>query len=837
MRQPMKTPIWPYIAVVACLFVLSVLAPRAWRGPANHPVARVVMTTPVPAQTPPTVIRAEEPAVVSSPTRPDESLAELDPFFQRELPSLVAPIQPPVAEQIKLDVAVPLTAPISTPPAATAPPMVETPQKAPELPPIDTPVSFAATPAEQPAEVVGDVPMPADLLAAIRTLGQDRRCANWANRLAAILEAIRREKSIESDEMDARFRDAYDVLKQTPALAESVSELEIRAQILRCGYAAKRRVDIWQQVHRIVAQRESADRETMISTTAGSDMERRLAEVESRLSETEHASEWRQYLMLAEVRRYLGPSDPETRREIAKRVLKRIDTNQLTESQAAIFGKSPFQEFSLELRRWAAEPVDYLRLLEHVESYEQSGSVADSQAIAAVYDVVRWSPRTELQQLGEILNSHYRNANVRVALTADFLNRLLPDPQAFQESVSNNIAGADVQGTSHTVNRLHVVLHPDPDTWQIGLEAHGEVSSDTAASKGPATFYNQGWGRYHARKLMMIDRRGIRVWRAETDADSESQLTGFETEFDPIPVLGWLARSVARSQHDQQYPNAKAETEEMMRQQASTRFDEEVHSRLATAEANVKQKLLDPFERINLKPTPLDMSTTEQRVIARYRLASDSQLGAQTPRPQAPANSLLSIQVHESALNNTLANLKLEGRKSELRQLYRDMAAVFDKRNVEIPEDIPEGVMVTFAEQEAVRVRCDQSRVTLTIHIAELKNGRSKWRDFAVRASYVPDGRQLEANLVREDAIEIIGDKLGIRERPPLRLIFSKVLSKSRSFNLINEHIRDNPHLTDSHVNQFVVNDGWIGIGIGPQTAHAVEQTARQPQGTSVQRK
>ena len=139
------------------------------------------------------------------------------------------------------------------------------------------------------------------------------------------------------------------------------------------------------------------------------------------------------------------------------------------------------------------------------------------------------------------------------------------------------------------------------------------------------------------------------MWRAETDANSESELTGFETDFDPIPIVGWLARSVARSQHDQQYYSAKVETEEMVRNQASSRFDDEVHQQLAAAEQKVKQKLIGPFEKIALKPTPLDMSTTEQRVIARYRLAADNQLGAQTPRPQAPGDSLLSVQVHESA--------------------------------------------------------------------------------------------------------------------------------------------------------------------------------------------
>jgi hypothetical protein len=221
------------------------------------------------------------------------------------------------------------------------------------------------------------------------------------------------------------------------------------------------------------------------------------------------------------------------------------------------------------------------------------------------------------------------------------------------------------------------------------------------------------------------------------------------------------------------------------------------------------------------------MSTTQQRVIARYRLAADNQLGAQTPRPQAPGDSLLSVQLHESALNNTLANLKLEGRRTELHELYRELAMIFERPELEVPEGIPEGVVVQFADEDAIRVRCDDSQVMLTIRIAELKSGRSKWNDFSVRAFYVPDAEQLNANLVRQDTLQIMGERIG--ERLPLRVIFSKVLSKSRTFNLINKRLSENPNLADCRVNQFVINDGWIGVGIGPSRAGELDQFAKKP--------
>ncbi len=838
----MKTPIWPYIAVVACLFVLSLLAPHVWLrhgAPARQPLSAGREASPTAALD---VNPKLDVAEVQTARGVNNSNPELNPpniadpliiahqavsppevrsVFQAETPAQLAPVHPPVGEQIKLDVSVAETPALPTASTRDQALIPATPADT-QLP---NTASESIVPLEKQAsetlpEVAGIVPYSPSLIEGLRELASEPMCSDWAQEIISLLECVHQTTALATPEMAEHFQKLFRRLSETPRLAEQAKSFDVRAKLLRLGYAAKRRVDIWHQVHRILSQGEVA------TSFAASDMQQRLAAVEERLAETEYAQEWRTYLLLKEIRDVTGPGDATERHDVAKRVLKRIDSPQMSESQVEVFQKSPFEEFSLELRRWASEPVDYLRLLDQIEEYERTASTESAQAIAGCYEVVRWSPRPELRKLGELLNTHYRNGNVRVALTAEFLNRLLPDPQSYQQNVSGSIAGANVSGTSHTVNRLQVVLQPDSETWHIGLEAHGEVASDTAASKGPATFYNQGFARYHARKWLMVDRRGIRVWRAETDANSETALTGFETDFDPIPIVGWLARSVARSQHDQQYYSAKVETEEMVRNQAGSRFDDEVHEQLAVAEQKVKQKLLGPFAKIALKPTPLDMSTTEQRVIARYRLAADYQLGAQTPRPQAPGDSLLSVQVHESALNNTLANLKLEGRRIELHKLYHELATTFERPELEVPEDLDEGVIIQFADEEAVRIRCDNSQVMLTIRIAELKSGRSKWNDFSVRAFYVPDADQLNANLVREGTLQIIGERIG--DRFPLRFIFSKVLSKSRAFNLINKRLGENPHLSDCRVNQFVINDGWIGVGVGPNRAGELDKLAKK---------
>jgi len=181
----------------------------------------------------------------------------------------------------------------------------------------------------------------------------------------------------------------------------------------------------------------------------------------------------------------------------------------------------------------------------------------------------------------------------------------------------------------------------------------------------------------------------------------------------------------------------------------------------------------------------------------------------------------LSVQVHETMLNNTLEQLGLNGKRTKLRQLYCDLADAFDRSDLKVPDDIPENITVQFADVNPVRMHCDTGKLTLTLKIAELKNRRNSWHHFEVRAEYVPDSAHLHANLVRDGIIQLIGNRLSFADQIALRTIFSRALSKNQPFNIINSKLAENPAIADLNVNQFVIEDGWIGVSLGPHRVAA----------------
>ena len=105
------------------------------------------------------------------------------------------------------------------------------------------------------------------------------------------------------------------------------------------------------------------------------------------------------------------------------------------------------------------EPTDVTALSKDLEAYEKiarSSSSADS-----------WSPSSALslrrneavdRTLADAMEQHYRNANIRVAITAEMLNRMVGKERSELRPIRDRIAGASIRGQSdiHSESRVQL---------------------------------------------------------------------------------------------------------------------------------------------------------------------------------------------------------------------------------------------------------------------------------------------------------------------------------------------------------------------------------------------
>ncbi len=817
-----RSPIWPVIGMVVCLFAMTLMAARSWQRSAGelagHRGATITAdsTSACAVGAESTPVATQQPPALPPPAR-------IQDITEFTVPRRTSRPSPPVADRIKLDQSVAETPSFPTVeprlrgglPNGSSPLKREVPLPAME----NSPAILARQSAQQIPDIVTPWPYPMALLASLEPLQERPILGDWPGRVLAQLQSLHAAPSLGDPAAGQCLEELQRLTHEVMVSADDVPELNDRAAALRAAYALQRRLAIWQSVHQLA---QPAAQQISLRDYDSLELTRKLQAIDQQLYRLENADAWRSYLLLDQLARLAAQkwsSDAGERSQIAREYLRRMESADATPEQAAFFAQPPWQEFSREMRHWVCEPVDYEALLDDLERLEATGSEAAAADFATHYQILRWSSLPAAEELGNRLNTYYRNANVRVAISGELLNRLLPHPETTEEDVNDMLLGGRVFGRSQVSTRLNLVLLPDRERWKLGLEASGLVDSQTETKRGPARFHNSGRSRYLARKLLLIDRRGIRSEDAEAAASANANLTGMETDLDGVPLVNLLVRAIARQQYDSQADDVKSHAEGLVANRAESRLDQEVDQKLSEATNTFRAKIWQPLHHLGLRPEAVDMQTTEDRLIARYRLAGHAQVAAFTPRPQAPTDSLLSVQIHESMFNNTVGCLDLGGREVALRELFLEVATKLQIQNYQVPDDVPEDVTIELAAQDPISFRCADDRIHLTLRIKKIAAGNGRvWRDFEVCGIYGPVVEGMRVAVARDSYIRLKGRngrKLSSGDQVALRGIFAKVLAQQPDFDLLGNVLARDSRLRDLHVHQFVIRDGWVALAVG----------------------
>ena len=82
--------------------------------------------------------------------------------------------------------------------------------------------------------------------------------------------------------------------------------------------------------------------------------------------------------------------------------------------------------------------------------------------------------------------------------------------------------------------------------------------------------------------------------------------------------------------------------------------------------------------------------------------------------------------------------------------------------------------------------------------------------------SYRPQVEGRTAELVRDGGIQLSGTRLNTGAQIALRGVFAKAFPKNTPLKLTPREFAEDPQLADLAVTQFTIDDGWIGLALGP---------------------
>ena len=268
-------------------------------------------------------------------------------------------------------------------------------------------------------------------LEALKTVPQ---ASPWAEHVVTQLHRLTDETSTSTPEALALLQQLRHAADKGNSLAASVSQTALQQSWYQASQSLERRLGIWQAL--LDSQQQEA-----IATDfppLQPSMMPVLTEVAARPASESNGSDWRDYLMLDPIAAATSEGagiDSKGRSKLALEILERMSNSRLSEAQVQFLATSPLLELRQLLQHWAAQSIDLDRLAALVERYETNRELHYAAAIVQVQQQLQWSDDPSLLALADHLDRHYRGSNMRIALSEDLLNRLVPAQTSTVSSV------------------------------------------------------------------------------------------------------------------------------------------------------------------------------------------------------------------------------------------------------------------------------------------------------------------------------------------------------------------------------------------------------------------
>ncbi len=644
----------------------------------------------------------------------------------------------------------------------------------------------------------------------------------WQREVNDQLEQLRQLPSIASPESAAVLGRLDRLARSGYEAAEAVTDRQLQVSGLCAAHALLRRVAVWTAAHHATTAVSSWVGDEDLNWGSREQIDRLIEQVDADTAQTQDADGWARYLLLDDLIQANRSEGEPQRRIVAQRFLSRLTWHGLSESQRRWVERESINALEAVVRRWAVAPVDYASLLGQLERQESDAIDLGGIDVARAVQSLRYATSPEAVELAATINAYYRNANIRLAISDTLINRLIPEVDARVEPVRQRILGADVRGQSHVDSQLAVRLIPSPSSWRMQLETSGRVRADTASRSGPVSIRTGSDADFVSTTPLEFTRLSATAGGTHVDVGSNTRIRGVDTDYDSVPLIGSLVREIAVNRYHSLAPQAKQIQHGQIRAGVSSEIDQRVTKQLHDASDSLTRHLIGPLGSLGLNPMVVDLQTTPQRLTARYRIGGDWQLAAFTPRPRAPSNSLVSVQIHQSALNNTLETVLPAGQSNTIQEISSNLKALFAFPEPAAPSDaqdndLADDTIIHFASTRPITIEIEDDLLWVTLRVMRLsREDAIDLRRFIVRVAYRCETDGLHAHLVRDGHLRISGPGMSMRDRLPARAIFNKVFSTQRPLPLTPAAMAEHPAMEGLVITQLELRDGWIGIAIGP---------------------
>ena len=418
---------------------------------------------------------------------------------------------------------------------------------------------------------------------------------NWADQISSTYDRLT-QQSLTDDTSVETLESLHTLANEGVSLAELTLQTDaaLASDVARLSYSIERRFAVWNAIsgcvlkgktHLVSARKHVVDSQRLLQC---------LADVQLAIPKTGDATNWNQYLMLDSLKQLAAGeiTGKQDQVDMVRQFLGRVTAHRVTDIQRSILASTEVHRLADQVHPLSIGPVDYRKLIEDLETLESDPVHRCSKNLADAMQSLRFSEHIEQAAVAHAIGVHYRNANLRLAVSEEFINRMMPKQSIMEKPVRQNILGADTRGTSKVLTKLRVDFIKDASALKLALYLEGDISSKTKSSRQGVTFHNSSIANVNAVREVTISTQGVKIDGRPATVESHESLRNFSTDWDRLPILGDIVRQFAHQEFVQARPIAKRIMQKTIAKQTDDEFDKQLFEKVRTSKLQFSKRLI-----------------------------------------------------------------------------------------------------------------------------------------------------------------------------------------------------------------------------------------------------
>ena len=467
-------------------------------------------------------------------------------------------------------------------------------------------------------------------------------------------------------------------------------------------------------------------------------------------------------------------------------------------------------------------------LLEAADNYSVSCANEDAAKVRNAFEAITKVSADEGDRLSDALQSFLFNFNVRVIASEEFLNRLLAESRTERGPVVDNVLGAAVSGQQVTATKVGVDLRPSGRTARFDLLLNGTIQSNTVGVTSEASVYTQGNHSFVARKEVHFDGVKFATAPATIQVNPHNTTTGISTNVGGL--FSGIAQNVASREVEARRGAAEQIAASRVRDRVLPAFNSEVDKNFNEAGPKLESEVFSGLKATGLYPDAFIYSTTDSTLRLNSRLMAPKELGADLPPTAVVADQGASVLLHETAVNNSIDRIGLEGQtltESELRAKLEEFFSKALNRAVKLEappkpvataeeegEDEKGPSAIIFAKSDPMRVHFENGELILVLRAGFKQEGKDDipTREITVPMTFEVKGPKI---VVTRGAVRVVaadGEGGGIAINGVVRKKIQTALPDRETDNKVE--LKGPKNVLTTQVTAIRLVDGWVQISV-----------------------